>query len=650
MTQCSGLSVGQRAVGTRERYTAWLLGVALIAAGCSSDADPGPSTSTTSVTSAPSTTAVIETEGTSYLDPDASIEERVDDLIARMTLDEKMAQMSLVQKSAIAEKDLTELGIGALLSGGGEAPDDNTPEGWAAMVRGFQDRALDSRLGIPVLYGIDAVHGHNNVPGAVIFPHNVGLGAANDPVLMEEIGRITALEMVATGIYWNYAPAVSVPQDIRWGRTYEGYSENTERVTALATPYIRGLQGGDLSNSTSVLATPKHFAGDGGTVWGTSTTASYWIDQGVTEADEATLRAIHLPPYPAAIDEGALSIMASYSSWGGEKMHAQKYLLTDVLKGELGFEGFVVSDWGAIDQISNDYYESVVRSVNAGIDMNMIPGNYPLFMSELATAVENGDVSEDRIDDAVRRILRAKFALGLFEHPYGDDSLLRAVGSEEHREVARRAVAQSQVLLKNDDGLLPLSIDVPALVVGGQHADDIGLQMGGWSIEWQGGVGDITEGMSILDGIRSTVSADTAVVYDRTGQFEGAGFVEGTVCLAVVGEQPYAEGVGDRGRLTLSTSDQDLVDRMSAECGELVVVIVSGRPMIITEVVDRVDALVAAWLPGSEGQGVADVLFGVEPFTGTLSYTWPRSMDQVPIGQDGVGEPLFPYGFGITTG
>jgi beta-glucosidase len=555
--------------------------------------------------------------------------------------------MSLVQKSAIAEKDLTELGIGALLSGGGEAPDDNTPDGWAAMVRDFQDRALASRLGIPVLYGIDAVHGHNNVPGAVIFPHNVGLGAADDAELMGQIGRITALEMAATGIFWNYAPAVSVPQDIRWGRTYEGYSENTDRVTRLAVPYLEGLQGGDLSAPTSVLATPKHFVGDGGTVWGTSNTASYWIDQGVTEADEATLRAIHLPPYIAAIEEGALSIMASYSSWGGEKMHAQEYLLTEVLKNELGFEGFVVSDWGAIDQISDDYYESVVRSVNAGIDMNMIPGNYPLFMSELTTAVENGDVSEERIDDAVRRILRAKFALGLFENPYGDDELLSMVGSDEHRAVARRAVAQSQVLLKNADDLLPLSVDVPALAVGGQHADDIGLQSGGWSIEWQGGVGDITDGTSILDGIRSTVSADTAVLYDRAGQFEGADFIEGTVCLAVVGEQPYAEGVGDRGRLTLSSADQDLVDRMSAECGDLVVIIVSGRPLVVTDLVDGMDALVAAWLPGTEGQGVADVLFGVEPFSATLPYTWPRSTDQL---QDGVGDPLFPYGFGLQTG
>ncbi len=643
------ISADQRAVGPGARLAIGLFVGSFILVACASSEDSASEPSTTASTTDPVTSSILnEEERAPYLDPEISIEERVEDLIGRMTLSEKAAQMSLVQKSAIAEKDLTELGIGALLSGGGEAPDDNTPEGWAAMVRGFQDRALESRLGIPVMYGIDAVHGHNNVPGAVIFPHNIGLGAANDPELMKEIGRVTALEMVATGIYWNYAPAVSVPQDIRWGRTYEGYSENTERVTALATPYIRGLQGGDLSEPTSVLATPKHFVGDGGTVWGTSRTASYWIDQGVTEADEATLRAIHLPPYPAAIHEGALSIMASYSSWGGEKMHAQEYLLTDVLKGELGFEGFVVSDWGAIDQISDDYYESVVRSVNAGIDMNMIPGNYPLFMSELIAAVENGDVSEERIDDAVRRILRAKFALGLFENPYGDDSLLSVVGSDEHREVARRAVAKSQVLLKNDDGLLPLSIDLPALVVGGQHADDVGLQSGGWSIEWQGGVGDITEGTSILDGIRSTVSADTPVVYDRAGQFEGADFIEGTVCLAVVGEQPYAEGVGDRGRLTLSNSDQDLVDRMSAECGDLVVIIVSGRPLIVTDLIDGMDALVAAWLPGTEGQGVADVLFGLEPFTGTLPYTWPPSLDQ--LGQSGVGEPLFPYGFGLEAG
>jgi beta-glucosidase len=629
------------------RAIAVLVSIGLVGSACTSDEQSPPASTTTTEATTTTTTEQVAP----YRRADLPVEQRVEDLLARMTLEEKIAQMALVQKSAIARKDLAELGIGALLSGGGEAPDDNTPEGWAAMVRAFQERALESRLGIPMVYGIDAVHGHSNVPGAVIFPHNIGLGAANDPGLTERIGRITALEMIATGIHWNYAPAVSVPQDIRWGRTYEGYSENTERVSALAAAYISGLQDGDLSLPTSVLATAKHYLGDGGTTWGTSTTASFWIDQGVTEVDEDTLRAIHLPPYVAAIDEGALSIMASYSSWGGEKMHAQTYLLTDVLKGELGFTGFVVSDWAAIDQISDDPYEAVVRAINAGIDMNMIPGNYRLFIDNLSTAVDNGDVPEERIDDAARRILRAKFALGLFENPYGDDALPARVGTDEHRAVAREAVAKSQVLLKNEDGLLPLPLDLPELYVAGGHADDIGLQSGGWTIEWQGGVGDITEGITILDGIETTVSPDTNVIYDRSGRFGEVELGEDAVCVAVVGEQPYAEGKGDRGNPALSSSDQQLVEGMRGRCERLAVIIVSGRPLIVTDLVDDWDALVAAWLPGTEGNGVADVLFGLAPFTGTLSYTWPRNIDQLPVGAgaDG-GEPLFPYGFGLGSG
>ncbi|NND83887.1 MAG: glycoside hydrolase family 3 protein, partial [Acidimicrobiia bacterium] len=428
-----------------------------------------------------------------------------------MTLAEKLAQMTLVEKNSIAPSDLGNLGIGGLLSGGGGAPATNTPEGWAEMVRDFQERTLASRLGIPLIYGIDAVHGHSNVPGAVLFPHNIGLGAANDPDLMERIGEVTALEVLATNIHWNYAPAVSVPLDIRWGRTYEGYSQDTATVTELATAYLRGMQGGDLADPTTILGTPKHFVGDGGTAWGSSTTGTYTIDQGVTEVDEETLRAIHLPPYIDAIEAGAMSIMASYSSWDGLKMHAQQYLMTDVLKGELGFEGFIVSDWEAIDQITDDYYEAVVTSINAGIDMNMVPRAYRTFIEDLTTAVEVGDVPMERIDDAVRRILRVKFALGLFEQPFGDESLLAEVGSDAHRAVAREAVAKSVVLLKDDAALLPLSPDIERIWVGGQAANDLGTQLGGWSITWQGSLGARTEGTTTLDAIEAAVSPDTVV-------------------------------------------------------------------------------------------------------------------------------------------
>lgn len=631
------------------RHPALVTALALVVAACATATEapttaPAPTTTTTT-TVAPTTTV----EERAWLDPSLPIDARVAELMAHMTLAEKIAQMTLVEKNSIAPSDLGGLGVGGLLSGGGGAPSDNTPEGWAAMVRDFQERTLTSRLGIPLLYGIDAVHGHNNVPGAVLFPHNIGLGAANDPDLMERIGAITAREVLATNIHWNYAPAVSVPLDIRWGRTYEGYSQDTAIVTELATAYLRGMQGSDLSAPTTILGTPKHYVGDGGTAWGSSTTQGYWIDQGVTEVDEATLRAIHLPPYLDLIEAGAQSIMASYSSWGGMKMHAQRYLLTDVLKDELGFEGFVVSDWEAIDQISDDYYEAVVTSINAGIDMNMVPRAYRTFIDELTTAVEAGDVPIERIDDAVRRILTVKFSLGLFEQPFGDESLLAEVGSEEHRAVAREAVAKSLVLLEDDGGLLPLSPDVDRIWVGGGAADDLGIQLGGWSISWQGGMGARTEGTTILGAIEGAVSPGTVVTYDRSGRFEGIEEDEAPLCVAVVGEFPYAEGAGDDGTPELLVSDVALLASMGEACADLVVVILSGRPLIIDGLDPTWDALVAAWLPGTEGDGVADVLFGSVPFTGTLSFEWPRSIDQVPFDPTAPSDdPRYPLGHGIT--
>jgi beta-glucosidase len=586
-----------------------------------------------------------------YKNPELPVADRVEDLMARMTLDEKIGQMTLVEKNSINAADIATLGIGGLLSGGGGFPQPNTPQSWAEMVDGFQGQAMESRLGIPLIYGVDAVHGHNNVLGAVIFPHNIGLGAANDPALVTQIGRVTALEMIATGIYWDYAPVVAVPQDIRWGRTYEAYSENTDQVSLLATAFVNGLQGDDLSAPDTALATPKHFVGDGGAVWGSSTTGSYKIDQGVTDVDEATLRAIHLPPYQAAIDAGARSVMISYTSWGGMKMHGQQYLITDVLRGELGFDGFVVSDWAGIDQISSDYNAAVITAINAGVDMNMVPYNYRRFINAVLEAVENGDITEARIDEAVRNILTVKFELGLFEQPYSDPALLPLVGSDEHRAVAREAVAKSLVLLKNEGDILPLGKDLPLLLVGGEAADNIGIQSGGWTIEWQGKSGDITPGTSILQAVNASVSPETTVIYDEFGRFNDVAEDDWPfVCLAVVGELPYAEGIGDSAALRLPVKDLRVLERMTERCDQLVVVMVSGRPLIISDQIDDWDALVAAWLPGTEGQGVTDVLFGDVPFGGKLSYTWPRSVEQLPFDFTTLeaGEPLFPYGFGLT--
>jgi beta-glucosidase len=586
-----------------------------------------------------------------YRDPSAPVRERVEDLLGRMTLGEKIGQMTQVEKNSIIPESIPLLGIGSLLSGGGGAPAENTPAAWADMVDDFQALALESRLGIPLIYGVDAVHGHNNVRGATVFPHNVGLGAANDAELMRRIGEVTAREVAATGIHWNFAPTVAVPQDIRWGRTYEGYGESPDLVVPLAAAYLEGLQGDDLSDRTTVLATAKHYLGDGGTTWGSATTGGNLIDQGVTEVNEQELRKTHLPPYAEAIERGAMSVMISFSSWNDTRMHAHQYLVTDVLKGELGLEGFVISDWAAIDQISGDYYESVVAAFNAGIDMNMVPYDYGRFIWTLWRAVDKGDVPLERIDDAVRRILQVKFELGLFETPYSDRGLLSEVGSEAHRAVAREAVAKSAVLLKNEGGLLPIGDDVDVILVGGQAADDIGIQSGGWTIEWQGKEGAITPGTTILEGIQAA-APEAEVLFDRFGRLDRIdreSTAEPDLCIGVVGERPYAEYEGDSSDLALAGRDLPVLENLTDQCDRVLVVLISGRPLIITDLMEDWDALVAAWLPGTEGHGVADVLFGVEPFEGKLPYTWPRSIDQVPLSAvAGSGtEPLFPFGYGL---
>jgi beta-glucosidase len=589
-----------------------------------------------------------------YKNPAAGIDERVENLLGQMTLAEKIGQMTQVARYAINPSDISTMYIGSVLSGGGDVPRSNTPQAWDEMTDRFQGYALKTRLGIPLIYGADGVHGHNNLRGAVIFPQNIGLGAADDPDLMERIGRATAEEMAATGVFWNFAPVVAVPQDIRWGRTYEGYSENTKIVSRLAGAYIRGLQGNGsagLGTPGTVLATAKHFLADGGTVWGSSIRQmegkKFMLDQGVATIDEDILRRVHLPPYVEAIKQGAECIMVSFSSWKNTKMHADKYLLTDVLKGEMGFKGFLISDWQAIDQISPDYYKCVVTSINAGLDMIMVPDNYEKFIDTLTGAVDKGDVPMSRIDDAVRRILRVKFILGLFEHPMAQSDLIPTVGSKEHRELAREAVRKSLVLLKNQHNALPLAKDSPLILVAGRAADDIGIQCGGWTITWQGKPGAITEGTTILDGIRKTVSNPETVTYDRDASAKISG--KAAVGIAVVGELPYAEGVGDEANLNLGREDVELVKRMRSKCDKLVLIVVSGRPLVISSVINICDAVVAAWLPGTEGQGVADVAFGDFPFSGKLSYGWPGSVDQIPLGHRNEEEykVMFPLGFGL---
>jgi len=581
-------------------------------------------------------------------------DEAIDALIGRMTLEEKVGQMTQADQEFIEDDtDVAKYLLGSVLSGGNSDPETNSLEDWTDLYDRLQSRALETRLGIPLLYGVDAVHGHNNVIGAVVFPHNIGLGATRNPELVEEVSRVTALEVRATGIQWTFAPCVTVPRDERWGRTYEGFAEDPALVGELGAAAVRGFQSTDLSDPLRVAACAKHYVGDGGTAWGSSRAfrrdgeGGAGLDQGDTRVDEATLRRIHLAPYVDAIEAGVVSIMPSYSSWNGEKCSGSYRLLTEILKGELGFEGFLISDYNAIDQLPGDYRSDIEQSIKAGMDMVMVPSKYEEFFETLLSLAQDGDVPMSRIDDAVKRILRVKFALGMFEEgrsQLADRSLHARFGTEEHRQLARQAVRESVVLLKNDGGALPLSKTAARIHVAGGDADDVGHQCGGWTIDWQGGSGDITPGTSILAALRQGAGDGVEVSYAA----DGSGAEGADVAVVVVGETPYAEGLGDRADLALSEEDTAAVAAADAAGVPVVLVVISGRPMILGDAIGMADAVVAAWLPGTEGQGVADVLFGDYAPTGKLPFTWPRSMDQIPInlGDEGV-DPLFPYGFGL---
>jgi len=635
-----------------------------------------------------SSTIVVNAHGFPYLDRRQPVHKRVADLLGRMTLEEKIGQMTQAERGAVFDDPslIAEWQLGSVLSGGGSTPPTNTPEAWLDMVNDFQAQALTTRLQIPIIYGVDAVHGHGNVFGATIFPHNIGLGSTRDARLVERIGRATAEEVRATGIPWNFSPCVCVTRDERWGRSYESFSEDPALVTKL-TSIVDGTEGRDLSSEGSVLATAKHYAGDGDTEFDEAVAAAneglpwfdqkYTIDQGVTVTNRRDFQRIDLAPYVEAIKhQGVGSVMPSFSSvdWTEDgvgnptKMHAHRELITDVLKRDLRFGGFVISDWEGIHQIPDPSDPAnagltgykVRTGVNAGTDMFMEPNTAKQFEDLLLVEARAGRVSRSRIDDAVRRILTKKFELGLFERPFASDDNLDEVGSNEHRALAREAVAKSQVLLKNSRNLLPLAPSGD-IYVAGRNADDIGNQAGGWTIQWQGVPGDIIPGTTVLEGIRE-VAPNANVTYSADASASMAG---ADVGIVVVGETPYAEGYGDidgpecgfcspaqleEKSLSLLPGDKAVVDAVCGAISKCVVLVVSGRPQVVTDQLGEMDALVASWLPGSEGAGVADVLFGRKAFTGKLSVTWPRSEDQVPIN---VGDrdyhPLFPYGYGLTT-
>ncbi|MFH8574616.1 glycoside hydrolase family 3 C-terminal domain-containing protein [Streptomyces zaomyceticus] len=601
---------------------------------------------------------VVNAHGLPYLDKRLPVRKRVTDLLSRMSLEEKVGQMTQAERNALrGQGDIAGYALGSLLSGGGSVPTPNTPEAWSAMVDAYQLRAQATRYQIPLIYGVDAVHGHNNVIGATIMPHNIGIGAGRDPELAARTGAVTAKEVRATGVPWDFAPCLCVTRDERWGRSYEAFGEDPALVTAMET-VINGMQGArngkDLDRNDKVLTSAKHFVGDGGTAFGSSTTGSYTIDQGVTKVTRAELEAVHLAPFAEAVKRGTGTVMPSYSSLdvlgdeqGPVKMHANAEMINGVLKDRMGFEGFVISDWQAIDQIPGDYPSDVRTSINAGLDMIMVPTNYQEFTRTLTSEVGAGRIPTARIDDAVARILTQKFRLGLFEKPYADTTNLSSIGSAAHRAVAREAVAKSQVLLKNEGSVLPLKPS-QKVYVAGSNADDLGNQAGGWTISWQGSSGRTTTGTTILEGMRKA-APDADIAWSKDASAATDGYDVGVV---VVGETPYAEGFGDVGNgndLELTAADKAAVDKVCAAM-PCAVLVVSGRPQLIGDRLPAVDALVASWLPGTEGDGVADVLYGKRPFTGQLPVTWPKSEAQLPLNVgDSSYDPQYPYGWGLTT-
>ncbi|KAK4278604.1 hypothetical protein QN277_016432 [Acacia crassicarpa] len=595
-----------------------------------------------------------------YKNPNEPIEARVKDLLSRMSLKEKIGQMTQIERRVATPSAITDFSIGSMLSCGGSGPFENAmASDWAEMVDGFQKSALESRLGIPLIYGIDAVHGNNSVYGSTIFPHNIGLGATRDADLAQRIGAATALEVRASGIHYTFAPCVAVCRDPRWGRFYESYSEDTEIVRKMSS-IVSGLQGQPpqehqhgypfVAGRNKVIACAKHFVGDGGTERGKN--------EGNTILSYEELERIHMTPYLDCISQGVSTIMVSYSSWNGRKLHSHHYLITEILKEKLGFKGIVISDWMGIDKLieprGSEYRNCIKSAVNAGIDMVMVPYRFQLLIEELTSLVESEEVPIARIDDAVERILRVKFASGVFESPLSDRSLLDIVGCKQHREVAREAVRKSLVLLENrkhqSKPFLPLNRKAKRILVAGSHADDLGYQCGGWTKNWQGSGGRITIGTTLLDAIQETVGDETEIIYEKSPSKETLERDDISFAIVAVGEKPYAEKFGDNSTLEIPFNGSSIISSIADKFPTLVILI-SGRPLVLEPwLLEKINALVAAWLPGTEAQGITDVIFGDHNFTGQLPVTWFRRVEDLDQLANGVKlhDPLFPLGFGLT--
>ncbi len=602
---------------------------------------------------------------TSAVAADPTLEEHITDIMSRMSVEQKVGQMVQAEIQHVTPSDVKQYHLGGILNGGGSFPNTDraaSVSDWLAMADAFYDASMDTSdggLAIPVIWGTDAVHGHNNVRGATLFPHNVGLGATRNADLVRQIGEVTALVVAATGIDWVFAPTLAVVRDDRWGRTYEGYSEDPEIVRQYGGSMVTGLQGPasspDFLGSGRVVATAKHFVGDGGTDKGD--------DQGDNLSTEQELRDIHAPGYFSALEAGVQTVMASFNSWRGEKIHGSSYLLTDILKDRLGFDGFVIGDWNGHGQVPGCSNESCARAINAGVDMIMVPEEWKALLANTIDQVRSGDIDEARIDDAVRRILRVKARAGLFakgrpsSRPHAGDASL--IGAEAHRRLARRAVRESLVLLKNSGGLLPLARNQRVLVAG-DGANNISKQSGGWSVTWQGT--DVTNddfpgATSIFEGIRQTVTAGGGTA---TLSADGSFTRRPDVAVVVFGEDPYAEFEGDLESLSFSADQPEslaLLRRLQQQGIPVVSVFLSGRPRWVNPELNASTAFVAAWLPGTESGGIADVLFRDNQgqvnvdFTGTLSFSWPIEPSQATVNRgDADYEPLFPYGFGLSYG
>lgn len=586
----------------------------------------------------------VKQEDLRYLDASLPIEERVESLLGQMSLMEKAGQMLQVERNRVSTLEMTSLRIGSVLSGGGSVPGNNTVQDWNDMFQQLQDAALKTTHKIPMIYGIDSVHGHSNLKGAVIFPHNIGLGAANDPELMYQMGAAVAEEMKLTNSLFNFSPCVAIGNEPRWGRTYESFSSDTQIVTSLAEAYLKGL------TEHGVAATAKHYIADGSTTYGTGEINGLF-DRGDSRLTEEELREKHLPPYQAMVDGGVQFIMPSYSSINGLKMHENKYLINDVLKNELGFEGVVISDYEAMNALSGINFEAkITNAINAGVDMLMEPNNYKDAINAIVSSVNKGNISEERIDDAVRRILTVKFKMGLFDDPYQEKLTheVTELGSEQYRSIAKQLVEKSLVLLKNDNQLLPLK-QGQKIFVTGPAMDDMGMQCGGWTISWQGQLdgenGKVTEGTTILEGLMEYAQIyGLEIITDQ----ERAG--EADLVLMAIGEVPYAEFEGDTADMSIvgkkaHPENEATIDYVESLDKPVVTLIIAGRNVILEDYMNQWDSIVMCYLPGSEGDGIASVLFGEKDFTGKLAMPYYRKVED--IGKEKV-ELLFDLGYGLS--